>query len=87
MNIEQIDTLELVRSIRLNYERDVMTIKELMEIMCKCEFSKVEARRIIRKAFKDRNIGRVSYRQIRRNFIGGSSLIVLRQKVEEKEII
>ena len=73
MNIEQIDTLELVRSIRLNYERDVMTVKELMEIMCKCEFSKVEARRIIRKAW--------------RNFIGGSSLIVLRQKVEEKEII
>lgn len=85
MDIEKIDTLELVRAIRNNYDKEVLTMKELMDILQDCEFAKWEARLIIRRAFKDRNIGRVSYKQLGKHFISGSALVVLRKQVRKKD--
>jgi len=86
MEIEKIDTSELVRAICFNYDKEVFTIKELMEILLNCNFTTWEARRIIRKAFKEKNIGRVSYRQIKGNFVGYSTLVVLRKQGKKEDI-
>lgn len=77
MDVRQIDTRELAQVIANTYEKNIFTMAELMAILRNCDFSEDEARQIVRNAFKAKNIGRVSFRQIRRNFLSASTLVVL----------
>lgn len=77
MDAKQIDTRELASAIVSTYGRSVFTMGELMAILRNCDYSDVEARHIVRKAFKVGNIGRVSFRQLRRNFPAASTMVVL----------
>ena len=61
------NTAELLREIKTAYGREVFTYKELYEILLNCDFSKVEARRIVRDCLKEKQLGRICYRKIRRN--------------------
>ncbi len=83
MDVQQIDTKELADVIAKTYGKEVFTMAELMGILRNCDFSDVEARKIVRKAFKAKTIGRVSFRQIRRNFLSGATLVVLSVNIRQ----
>ena len=71
------DTKELLHEICKTYGRDIFTLKELLDILHNCEFSTAEARQIIRDSLNTRQLGRVSFRKIRRNMPAKTSFVAI----------
>lgn len=60
------DTKELLQAICNTYECDIFTIKELSDILHKCDYTKAEAWQIILESLNMKQLGRVSLRKSRR---------------------
>ena len=71
------NTAELLREIKKTYGREVFTFKELYEILLNCNFSMVEARQIVKESLSKRQLGKISFRKIRRNLPPKSSRVVI----------
>lgn len=71
------DTKELLQTICKTYGRDIFTLKELLDILKNCDFSKAEARQIIRESLSTKQLGRVSLRKMRRNLPAKTSFVAI----------
>lgn len=60
------DTKELLQAISKTYGRDIFTLKELTDILLNCDYTKAEARQIIRESLNTKQLGRVSLQKLRR---------------------
>ena len=74
------DVTEIIDSIKCTYERECMTVGELMEILIKCGFSQHECREIIRCGINNKEMGRTSYRNLGRKMLNRNTVVVLKRK-------
>ena len=80
------DVREIISSIKCTYERECMTVGELMEILIKSGFSLQESREIIRCGINDKEMGRAFYRNMGRKMLNSNTVVVLkRKKLSEDE--
>lgn len=71
------NTAELLIEIKRTYGRDVFTFKELYEILLNCDFSMSEARQIVKESLSKRQLGKISFKKIRRNLPPKSSRVAI----------
>lgn len=71
------DTKELLQEICKNYGRDIFTLKELSDILLNCDYTKAEARHILRESLNAQQLGRVSLKKIRRKMPAKSSFVAI----------
>lgn len=57
------ETKELLQAICKTYGRGIFTLKELSDILHKCDYTKAEARQIILESLNTQQLGRVSLRK------------------------
>ena len=72
-----VDTAELFMEIKKAYGREIFTAKELCEILLNCDISMVEARQIVKESLSKRQLGKISFRKIRRNLPPKSSRVAI----------
>lgn len=76
-----IDITEILNTIVDVYEcESVMTMGELMRILHDCGFDDRECREMVRKWIDNKDVGRVSYRNLRRNMPPKNTVLFLRKK-------
>ncbi len=71
------DTKELLQAICKTYGRDIFTLKELSDILLNCDYTKAEARQIIRESLNAQQLGRISLRKVRRNMPAKTSFVAI----------
>lgn len=71
------DTKELLQAISKTYGRDIFTLKELSDILLNCDYTKTEARQIIRESLNAQQLGRISLRKVRRNMPSKTSFVAI----------
>lgn len=71
------DTIELLQEICKTYGRDIFTLKELSDILLNCDYTKAEARQIIRESLNAQQLGRISLRKVRRNMPAKTSFVAI----------
>ena len=71
------DTRELLNEIRKTYGRDIFTLQELYEILYRCDFTRTEAREVLRESLNSKQLGRISVRAVRRNMPARSSFVAV----------
>ena len=71
------DTKELLQEICKTYGRDIFTLKELSDILHNCDYTKAEARQIIRESLNAQQLGRISLRKVRRNMPAKTSFVAI----------
>ena len=71
------DTKELLQAICKTYGRDIFTLKELSDILHNCDYTKAEARQIIRESLNAQQLGRISLRKVRRNMPAKTSFVAI----------
>ena len=74
------DVTEILNTIVDVYQCESVRVSELMEILSKCGFSTEETREIIRYAINAKLMGRVSYRNLRRNMPPKNTVLFLKKK-------
>lgn len=74
------DAKEILTAIKNEYNTDFMTVGELMGILHDCGFDDKECREILRDWINDKEVGRVSYRNLRRNMPPKNTVLFLRKK-------
>lgn len=74
---------ELFKEIVDVYEREVFNVGELYDIIIKCGYSSVEARKMVRNGINAKEIGRVKYCKVRQNMPSKGSFVVLKKNHSE----
>ena len=69
--------IEIFNHIKSIYGRDIFTLKELTDILINCDFSRAEARQIIRDSLNTKQLGKISFRKIRRKMPDKKSFIAI----------
>ena len=62
------------------YGTDFMTVGEIVRILPDCGFNDKECREMLRQWIDDKEVGRVSYRNLRRNMSPKNTILFLKKK-------